>query len=273
MRAAVVGHVEWVEFAIVDRIPASGEIAHATDPFDEPAGGGAVAAVQLARLAGSAELFTAIGDDGLGERSRVRLDELGVEVHAAVRDRPTRRALTLVDSARERTITTIGDRLAPRGEDPLPWERLEGVDGVYFTAGDGAALRAARGARVLVATPRAGRVLQDASVPVDVLVFSDRDADERAAAEALDPPPALVVATQGADGGRWVDGAGEQGRWEAEPPPGPAADTYGSGDSFAGALTWALASGKPIPEAVRIAARAGAICMTGRGPYERQLTA
>lgn len=276
MRAAVVGHVEWVEFARVDRIPTSGEIAHATDPFDEPAGGGGVAAVQLARLAGGADLFTAVGDDEIGERSRLRLGELDVAVHGAIRPEPTRRALTLVESGGERTITTIGDRIAPRGEDPLPWERLEGADCVYFTAGDAGALRAARGARVLVATPRAGSVLAEAAVPLDALVFSDRDPSERAAAEGLDP--ALMVATQGADGGRFATTSGgfattsgEEGRWEAEHPPGPIADTYGSGDSFAAALTWALASGKPAVEAVRVAARAGAICMTGRGPYERQL--
>jgi ribokinase len=186
---------------------------------------------------------------------------------------PTRRALTLVEDSGERTITTIGDRLAPAGEDPLPWERLDGADCVYFTAGDAGALRAARTARVLVATPRAGQVLHRAAIPLDTLVFSDRDEDERAAAEELEPKPALVVATEGADGGRYSTATGEDGRWEAEPPPGPIADTYGSGDSFAAALAWALASGRNPGDAVRVAARAGAVCMTGRGPYERQLTA
>ena len=273
MRAAVVGHVEWVEFARVDRIPATGEIAHAGDSFSEPAGGGAVAAVQLARLGGEADLFTALGDDELGERSRERLGELGVAVRAATRAEPTRRALTLVEESGERTITTIGERIAPRGGDSLPWDRLEGADCAYFTAGDADALRAARGARVLVATPRAGLLLREAEVPLDALVFSDRDESERAAADRIAPAPALVVATQGADGGRFETASGEEGRWDAQPPPGAIADTYGSGDSFAGALTWALASGKAPDEAVGVAARAGAICMTGRGPYERQLGA
>jgi ribokinase len=53
MRVAVVGHVEWIWFGSVDRIPGPGEIAHATDDWEEPAGGGAVAAVQLAKLAGA----------------------------------------------------------------------------------------------------------------------------------------------------------------------------------------------------------------------------
>ncbi|MEA2411961.1 MAG: ribokinase, partial [Thermoleophilaceae bacterium] len=51
MGTAVVGHVEWVECALVSRVPKAGEIAHARESFEIPAGGGAVAAVQLARLA------------------------------------------------------------------------------------------------------------------------------------------------------------------------------------------------------------------------------
>ena len=40
MRVAVVGHVEWVEFARVERVPVAGEIVHALDAWEEPGGGG-----------------------------------------------------------------------------------------------------------------------------------------------------------------------------------------------------------------------------------------
>src|SRR5580704_3149877 len=121
-RVAVVGHVEWVQFARVPHVPTAGEVMHAHDPFEEPAGGGAVAAVQLARLAGEAVLMSALGEDEHGRRSLMRLRALGVRVHAAARAGATRRAVTLVDDARERTITTFGPRLEPRGDDAqLPW--------------------------------------------------------------------------------------------------------------------------------------------------------
>ncbi len=48
-RIAVVGHVEWVTFALGE-LPPVGEIAVLREPFDEPAGGGAVSAVRLAEL-------------------------------------------------------------------------------------------------------------------------------------------------------------------------------------------------------------------------------
>src|SRR5205823_2039326 len=136
MRVAVVGHVEWVEFVRGDHTPAAGEIVHAEGSFSEPAGGGAVAAAQLARMAGESALFTALGDDELASRSRERLGELGVRVQGATREGPTRRALTFLDARGERTITTIGERLEPGGGDELDWASLDGADGVYFTAGD-----------------------------------------------------------------------------------------------------------------------------------------
>ncbi len=267
MRVAVVGHLEWVEFVHVDHVPAAGEIVNSTDGFEEPAGGGAVAAVQLARMAGGALLVTALGKDELTERARRRLAELDVEVDAAIREEPTRRALTLVDSHGERTIITIGDRLAPRGEDPVDWAALDGADAVYFTAGDEGALRAARGARILVATPRAGRVLAETGIRLDALVYSDQDEVESAFARAVDPRPALLVATAGAAGGRYETADGQSGTWEAAAPPGSIADAYGSGDTFAAALTYGLAAGETVDSSLELAATAAAACLTRRGPY------
>ena len=72
-RVGVVGHVEWVRFAIVERVPRAGEIVHARETFSEPAGGGAVAAVQLRKLAGSAIFLTALGDDAIAQRAASEL--------------------------------------------------------------------------------------------------------------------------------------------------------------------------------------------------------
>jgi ribokinase len=267
VRVAVVGHVEWVEFVHADHVPAAGEIVHASHAFEEPAGGGAVAAVQLARMAGACDFFTAVGADDLAERTRARLPELGVSVHAAERPGPTRRAFTFLDARGERTITTVGERLVPRGDDPLPWQILERVEGVYVTAGDEGALRAARRAAVVVASPRAGHVLAEAGVKLDALVFSDRDELESSFARALDPRPGLMIATRGADGGRYETADGRNGTWSPVPPPGPIADSYGSGDSFVAAITYGLAAGKGIEAALRLGAEAGAACLTRPGPY------
>ena len=273
MRVAAVGHVEWVEFAEVARVPLAGEIVNARRVWFEPAGGASVAAVQMARLAGGpGHFFTSLGDDELGHACKRGLEELGLSVHVAWRPRtPTRRAFTYVDDDGERTITVIGERLEPRGDDGLPWHELESVDACYFTAGDASALRAARAARALVATARVMPVLQEAAVALDAVVGSGADAKERYVDGALDPPPRHVVRTAGARGGEWVGEDGRTGRWEAAELPGPRADAYGCGDSFAGGLTYGLGDGRDIGTALELAARCGAWCYTGHGPYERQL--
>jgi ribokinase len=262
-----------VQFARVPHAPGAGEIVHARDAFEEPAGGGAVAAVQLARLAGSSVLVTALGDDECGRRSLARLRELAVEVHARSCDRPTRRAVTLVDDRRERTITTFGERLEPRGgEDKPAWRRLEGVEATYFTAGDEAALRAVRAAsRVLVASPRASHALGH-GVPIDALVLSADDEIERRELRRSREEAAVVVCTDGEHGGTYQTSSGERGRFEAIPPPGDPVDAYGCGDSFAAGFTYGLGAGLQLERALALGARCGAVCLTGRGPYERQLT-
>jgi ribokinase len=263
VRLAVVGHVEWCEFVRVDRLPGSGDIAHATEWWEEPAGGGAVAAVQLARLGGEADFFTALGSDELGRRAREVLEGLGVTVHAAARDEPTRRAVVFVDDHGERTITVLGRKLVPRRRDRLPWERLGETDGVYFVSGDVEGLRAARRARVVVATPREMATLTKGSVELDALVGSGEDEGERFHAGDLDPPPRLVIATAGPLGG-WAQPGGP---YRAVAPAEPFVDTYGAGDSFAAGLTFALAEGRESGEALAFAAACGAEALTRRGAH------
>jgi ribokinase len=256
VRCAVVGHVEWVEFARVPRMPAAGEIVHADRVWDEPAGGGAVVARQLALLAGRCELFTALGDDELGRASVRRLAELGVDVHVRWSG-STRRAWTHVDGDGERTITVLGDKLLP--DAPLP---LDGYDLVFFVAGTEGALRAARAGRFLAATVRELPTLQAAAVELDLLVASLNDPGEHYDGTLSTRHLAL---TDGGSGGLLDDRPYEAVAAAS------VADTYGAGDSFAAALAFALARGDEPGEAARLAARAGAAVVGGAGPYEAQL--
>jgi ribokinase len=273
MRTAVVGHTEWIEFGHVDHVPRPGDIVHAVDGWEEPGGGGAVAAVQLARLAGSCTFFTALGDDERALWTQRDLAGLGVRVRANVRGEPSRRAVVFVDPNGERTITTLGRRLEPNATDRLPWDELPETDAVYFTAGDVGALRAARRARVLVAPSRAMVRLAAANVPLDAVVGSGRDPAERYVPGALSTPPKLLVRTNSAGGGRWETQDGRTGEYAPAVPPGEVVDTYGAGDCFAAGLTFALGSGLGVEEALALAARCGAWNVAGRGPYAHQLTA
>ena len=267
MRVAVVGHVEWIRFARVEQVPRPGEIAHSFEQWEQAGGAGAVAAVQLALLADEAWLFTVLGDDDLGRRARTELESRGVVVRVATDERPQRWGFTHVDDAGERTITTVGPKLVPRGhDDRLPWHELAEMDAVFFVAGDVDALVQARRARVLTATSRELDVLRRSGVELDALVGSGEDRAEHYRGE-LDPPPKLVVTTSGALGG-W---ARPGGPFSAATPPGEVVDTYGAGDSFAAGLTYALGSGLSGDDAIAFAARCGAGALTGRGVAPRHV--
>ena len=268
MNLAVVGHVEWVEFVRVEHVPSPGEIVHALETWEEAAGGGAVAAAQLANLNGSVRLFTSLGDDELGRRARRELEHRGISVHAASPGEAQRRAYTYVDAQGERTITVLGRKHVPSGEDPsLPWEELARCDAVFFVSGDVAAVRAARKARVLVATARELATLRRAQTQLDVLVGSGEDPSERYGPGELEPSPHAVVTTSGALGG-WLRPGGP---FRAAPLPGPVEDAYGCGDCFAAGLAYALGAGETLEQAVELGARCGAAVLTGRGAYAGQL--
>jgi ribokinase len=246
MRVAVVGHVEWVEFARVARVPLPGEIVQAREWWSEAAGGGGVASVQLRRLAGACTLFTAFGRDDPARQ---------------------RRGFTFVDEGGERTITIIGEKHVPEGSDPLPWTELEAADAVYFVSGDADAARAARRARVLVATARVLPTLAEAGVELDALVRSGRDPSERYAQGDLAPVPRLVVTTEGAGGGSWTSSEGPSGGWAPAPLPGELVDSYGAGDSFAAGLTVALGRGAGVDAALEFAARCASEALTRPGAH------
>lgn len=272
IRAAVVGHTEWIDFVRVAQLPRAGEIIHGTEAWSEPGGGGAVAAAQLAKLAGGAQFLTALGDDEIGHRMHRELTELGVDVCAAVNPEAQRRAIVFINDHGERTITVLGTRLSPSGRDPLPWRELEGADVIYLTAGDVEAVHYARQARVLVATSRVLPLLASANVKLDALVGSALDPSERYTDGDLPIRPRLVVRTAGRAGGTFqVEGEAELS-FPAAPLPGTIKDFYGCGDSFAAGLTFGLGLGYSARDAIDLAARCGAAVATGRGPFEAQLT-
>lgn len=264
MRVGVVGHVEWIEFLAVARVPDAGDIVTARESWGEAGGGGGVAAARLAELAGEAVLFTALGDDAWGRACVDGLEALGVRCRVAWRETEQRRGFCYVDDDGERTITLLSDKLRPRREESLPWDELAGFDAVYFTGGDADALRAARGARVLVATARELATLREAGVELDALVGSADDPDERYEPGDVEPSPRLVFTTEGADGGR-IEPGGR--RWTAAEVPGPRADAYGAGDTFAARLTYALGEGRSPEDAAAFAALGSAEQLTRRGAH------
>lgn len=264
MKIAVVGHTEWGSFSRIQRVPTAGEIIHAKEHWEEVAGGGVVAAIQIAALNGECTLFTAIGDDEIGKRSIEQLKQRGVTVHATIAKEPTKQLIAQIDDRHERTLVVTGS-LTVSGEDQsLPWAELESMDAVYFVSGDKKALEYARTAKKLISTARILSLLEAANVKADVLVRSEADTNEMRDLSGLDPQPDIVVTTHGVLGGVLNNGE----TYQAEIVPlDEIVDFYGCGDSFAAGLTYGMAKTDDIHEALKIAAKAGADAARRRGVF------
>ncbi len=266
MKVAVVGHLEWTNFVSIDHVPKAGEIVRANNSWDEVAGGGAVAAMQLARLNGDCLFFTAIGDDDIGEKALSQLRNSGVEVHASkILNTTTKKAFVDIDKNDERTITLIG-KLVPSGLDStLPWDRLSQMDAVYFVSGDEAALKFASKAKKLVSTARILPILNTSRVELDALVASQKDKAEKYTEGDLSVKPKFVIITKGIDGGTVDNGITYNSEMVPEE---KLMDTYGCGDSFAAGLTYGFSQSLSIEDCLALGAHCGAEAAMRRGAFE-----
>jgi ribokinase len=264
-RIAVIGHVEWVLQARSRTPLERGAIVQLYDTFDEPGGGGGVAARALPSLGAETRFITALGNDAAAGAAERVLERAGCELRVARRAAPQNRVTTISDPDGERTILVHGPNAHPTLDDPLGWDELAAFDGVFYTGDDPRTVVAARAAAVVVVTARRLASVIASGVKVDVLAGSANDPGEHYELADLPVRPRLCVWTDGANGGRYLADDGSEGRWEAVAPPGPIVDAYGAGDVFMAALTLALGRGSGRDEALAAAARAAAGQLTRRG--------
>lgn len=267
---ALIGHVEHVTIGLAPALPVPGDIVHLQDPIWIPGGGGGIAFHQLVRSSAEVHLFTALGNDDAARDVERAITATGAHIHAAHRDEPHTRDLAIITPDGERTIFVVGAPLHPRRADDLPWDVLAKCDAVYFTGQDPETLVAARQARVLVVTARRIEALIASGVRADVVVGSTRDPREATTLADYAVRPHALVMTQGGAGG-YVETAAGTTQWPASAGPDPIVGSYGSGDTFAAALTWYLARGHDPVEACKRAAKHGAAVLRGVNPLDWQL--
>jgi ribokinase len=256
-----------VHFARAAGPVVSGTILHLDgETWDEPGGGGGMAARALPGLgAAAARFYTALGDDANARATREVLVGEGIDVCAASRAGAQNTVLGVIDPVGERTLFVLGPNEHPTLDDPLPWDELAGFDAAFFTGEDPRTLVAARGARVLVVTARRLPALIASGVRADVLIGSASDPGEQFDPVALPVQPRAIVRTEGAAGGSFRTEGGAEGRYRPEPLPGPLSDTYGAGDVMMAALTLALGAGRALEAGLSEAATAAAGQLTRRG--------
>ncbi len=262
---AVVGHVEWINFLMVDQLPKPGVISHSENSFEYPAGGGSIIAKTLSDLTlNKIHFFTALGNDDYGDRCFRILSNMGMKLHVAWRDKPTRRGFSLTDSQGERAITVIGERLAPNHKDHLEWDILKRMDGIFITAADAEIFKIARSSSVLCTTPRVGlNTINQSNVLLDGLIGSNLDPGEVFSFSEILVKPKYTIKTEGENGGIIFPG----GRYEALKNNKLKIDSYGCGDSFAAGILFGMASKWDIDTSLNLAKMLGRDASEFFGPY------
>ena len=262
---AVVGHIEWMEFLRVDELPKPGHISHSENSIELPAGAGAVISKTLRELTvNDVHFFTSLGNDYYGKKSFEILSSMGMELHVAWREKPTRRGFSLIDFKGERSITVIGERLAPIHADSLDWDILQKMDGIFITAADSWIFKKARIAGTLCTTPRAGLgTINKSNVFLDGLIGSNLDPGEEFSLSQISTKPRYTIKTEGEQGGIVFPG----GRYQALKNKKNKVDSYGCGDTFAAAILYGLSSGWNIEKSLNLAKVLGRDASQFFGPY------
>ncbi|WP_408873532.1 ribokinase [Gluconobacter roseus] len=274
------------------RLPRPGETVHADSYAIGLGGKGSNQAAAAARLARSFDLDVAlagrVGCDAFGAQARASLSGFGVDL-SPLRDdpeNPTGIALIGIDAAAENCITVAGGaNMAVDGTDidaAAPWLERAKVLLLQLEIPQEAVLAAARQTR------RAGGVvvLDPAPAPekglpeplwseIDILTPNESETfsltgirpttveEARKAADILlAKGVGAVLVKMGAKGVFWHDGtaSGHLAPFRVVP-----IDTVAAGDCFNAGLAVALALGKSLSEAAKIASACGALATTRHG--------
>lgn len=285
-RVVVFGSLNMDLVARVPRMPEPGETLSGHGFLSNPGGKGANQAVACARQGARVEMVGRLGDDGFAAELRASLASQGVGAQgvASAAGASTGVAMIMVDDAAQNAIAVIpgANALVDEGDaDALrPLLRDAAMLLLQLEVPMPAVVRAAgvaraSGCRVLL-NPAPAQALPDDLWPlVDVLVVNETEARlltglpgvgpenaGRAGVLLLQRGPREVIVTLGEHG---VVTVGADGVHRYEAVRVRAVDTTAAGDTFIGALAALLVEGRGMPEAVRHAVRAAALCVSRPG--------
>jgi ribokinase len=267
-------------------LPAPGETVAGGQFVLAGGGKGANQAVAAARLGGNVTLVAKVGQDMFGDQALAQFRKEGIDIEGILRDpvHATGVALILVDEKGENMISVASganhalkpeeidnvaslienaDLLMLQMEIPLDCIRraveLAAKAGVpvILNPAPASPLEASLLRLVTYLTPNESEAEKLTGVPVH-----DELSAQTAAIKLLDVGVRNVIITLGSQGALAVN---SEGSWMVPSFPVKAVDTTAAGDAFNGGLACAVASGKPLIEAVRDANLVGALSVTKLG--------
>nr|WP_025826799.1 ribokinase [Acetobacter persici] len=274
------------------RLPRPGETVHGESYAVMLGGKGSNQAAAAGRLAAGSGLQVAlagrIGQDSFGAQARQALKGFGVDLAPLREDtaNPTGIALIGIDGSGENCITVVGGANMAVDETDVEaasaWLERAAVVLLQLEIPHATVLAAARKARaagalvLLDPAPAPEDGLPDALwQEIDILTPNESETFQltglrpdtaedaaRAADLLLTKGVRAVLVKMGSRGVFWHDGtqSGHSVPFSVNP-----VDTVAAGDCFNAGLAFALAQGKPLSQAVRIASACGALATTRHG--------
>jgi ribokinase len=289
----VLGGINMDLVTITSRFPEAGETVAGSRFLTYPGGKGANQAVAAARMGAKVFMVGRVGDDIFGSQLLEALTQSGVNVSGVgmAADASSGIAVINIDeSAQNRIIQipganhTCGEAEAHQVLQVLPQAstlllQLE----VSMELSLRVAQAAAAQGKTVILDPSPVRPLPEAlysccgvitpnETDAQALVsfpVVDRISAAQAAGELLARGVSNVIIKMGEQGAYY---ATPEGGEQIRPFPVQAIDSVGAGDAFNGALAVALAEGKGLAHAVRIATAAGALAVTRFGAQDAMPT-
>jgi sulfofructose kinase len=290
-RIICVGHAGLDRVYRIAAFPKKPTKIRALEYLESGGGMAANAASAIARLGGSVELWSRVGEDDAGVTVRRGLRTAGVDVRyvQAFEEGRTSTSAILVDDHGERLIVGARDVNMPSGTSWLPLERVREAAAVLadlrWMEAARAVLQEARkvGITTVLDIDAGGREALTEILPLaDYAIFSEVALDEFSAEDALEDRLARVMTlgpryagvTLGAKGYLWRE---QNAAHRCAAFPVDVVDTTGAGDTFHGAFTLALVEGRSNADAARFASAAAALKCQRLGaragqPSRRQVT-
>ena len=278
-RIVVFGSISYDRTLHLPRLPEAGQGIMATAVTHSVGGKGANVAVAVARAGGRVSLVSAVGADG--DRALAELAAAGVDLAWVQRRHDLATAEVIIHLAtdqREFGITVPGadrhvdHRAMQAAVDAFHGGAIGYLDGMVNDGAFVIEAMAARGAPLVInPSPLHPDVERWPMHKAAVVVLNADEArrlthrdDPHHQLDALrqrHPGPAFVL-TRGPEGAWWCQG---DHREHVAAVPVGAIDSTAAGDTFAGYFLAGVAAGRPPVEAMRLAARAAAICVTRHG--------
>ena len=282
----VLGSINMDLVGAVSRFPSPGETVLGGDFSTAPGGKGANQAVAAARMGASVRMIGRVGTDVFAPTLLDNLRTNGVDVTGVTQDpdAPSGVAMILLDASHENRIVVLSgaNMRCDDTQVDAAASALQSADALMLQCElpPDVSVKAARiaretGVRVTWDPAPADAFPPDAYALVDVLTPNQAEAtaltgtDVTDAASAESAARALVqrgvraVVVKLGEAGAFYRSDNDNGYvppFEVE-----AVDTVAAGDAFGAAMTCALAEGKPLPDAVRYGAAAGALAATRPG--------